>query len=294
MNELVALFLDYLLVECGLAQNSIRAYSADLAHFVKYLTVRKKPGFEAVRPQDIVRFMAHEKARGLSATSISRQLAAIRMLFKFLAVEGKVPKNAASSLQSPHIWRRLPDVLNVADIEALLAAPDPSKRLGSRDRAILEVMYATGARVSETAGLKTDDVSLDLGFLRCFGKGSKERVVPVGQRAIAALTEYIQGERGRLDRQNNPLLFLSKSGGALSRKRIWQLVRHYALKAGLRKKVSPHTLRHSFATHLLQGGADLRVVQEMLGHASIATTQIYTHVDADRLRTVHKRFHPRA
>jgi integrase/recombinase XerD len=216
------------------------------------------------------------------------------MLFKFLAVEGKVPKNVASSMQSPHIWRRLPDVLNVADVEALLAAPDPAKRFGPRDRALLEVMYATGARVSEAAHLKVDDVHFDLGFLRCFGKGSKERVVPIGKRAVTALQDYIQGERLRLDRAHSPVLFLSKSGRPLCRESIWRLVRGYALRAGLNKKVSPHTLRHSFATHLLQGGADLRVVQEMLGHANIATTQIYTHVEKDRLKAVHKSFHPRA
>lgn len=294
MTELVQLFLDYLTVECGLADNSVRAYRRDLARFCAYLETRRRTTFDAVKAHDIVGFMTHEKARGLSANSISRALAAIRMLFRFLASEDKIPRNVATTLQSPHLWRRLPDVLDVGDVEALLAAPDTSRPLGVRDRAILEVMYATGARVSETAGLRLNDVNFEVGFLRCFGKGSRERVVPIGQRAIAALKEYIATVRPKLDRRGSDLLFLTKSGGRLARENIWIRVRRYALAAGLRKHVSPHTLRHSFATHMLEGGADLRAVQEMLGHANIATTQIYTHVDASRLKSVHKKFHPRA
>jgi len=294
VNGLVELFLDYLVVECGLAENSVKAYRRDLAHFCAYLAARKKPEFGALKARDIVGFLTHEKARGLSANSISRALAAIRMLFKFLAVEDKIPKNVASTLQSPHLWRRLPNVLDVGDVEALLEAPDTSKPLGIRDRAIIEVMYATGARVSETADLTLDGVNFDFGFLRCFGKGAKERVVPIGRRAVEALKEYLRLVRPKLDRNGSRLLFLSRSGKRLSRETIWARVKRYALMAGLRKKVSPHTLRHSFATHLLQGGADLRAVQEMLGHSSIATTQIYTHVDKNRLKWVHKKFHPRA
>jgi len=287
-------FLDYLAVECGLAANSISAYRRDLAHFSACLTARGKSAFREVRARDIVGFLTHEKARGLSSSSISRALAAVRMLFKFLVVEGHVPKNVASTLESPHLWRRLPDVLDVGDVEKLLAAPDLSKPLGVRDRAIIEVMYATGARVSETADLKLESVNFDFQFLRCFGKGSKERVVPIGRRAVDALRQYVADVRPRLDKRASPLLFLSKSGRRLGREAIWARVRKHALIAGLRKKVSPHTLRHSFATHLLQGGADLRSVQEMLGHANIATTQIYTHVDKERLKTVHKKYHPRA
>ena len=294
MNEHVELFLDYLAVECGLAANSISAYRRDLAHFCAHLTARGKTAFREVRARDIVGFLTHEKARGLSSSSISRALAAVRMLFKFLVVEGHVPKNVASTLESPHLWRRLPGVLDIDDVEALLAAPDLSKPLGVRDRAIREVMYATGARVSETADLKLEGVNFDFRFLRCFGKGSKERVVPIGRRAVDALKQYVAEERPRLDRNGSPLLFLSKSGRRLGREAIWARVRKYALIAGLRKKVSPHTLRHSFATHLLQGGADLRSIQEMLGHANIATTQIYTHIDKERLKTVHKKYHPRA
>jgi len=294
VNKLMELFLDYLVVECGLAENSVKAYRRDLAHFCAYLAARKKAEFGALKARDIVGFLTHEKARGLSANSISRALAAIRMLFKFLAVEGKIPKNVASTLQSPHLWRRLPNVLDVGDVEALLKAPDTSKPLGIRDRAIIEVMYATGARVSETADLTLDGVNFDFGFLRCFGKGAKERVVPIGRRAVEALKEYLRLVRPKLDRNGSRLLFLSRSGKRLSRETIWARVRRYALMAGLRKKVSPHTLRHSFATHLLQGGADLRAVQEMLGHSNIASTQIYTHVDKNRLKWVHKKFHPRA
>jgi integrase/recombinase XerD len=294
MNELVELFLDYLAVECGLAANSIASYRRDLKRFCAYLSSRGKTGLGDVKSRDIVGFLTHERARGLSTNSASRALAAIRMLFRFLTVEGKVPKNVASTLESPHLWRRLPTVLDVDDVEALLNAPDPDKPLGLRDRAILEVMYATGARVSEAADLRVENVNFDFQFVRCFGKGSKERIVPIGKRAVAALRKYVGGPRPRLDRKGSPFLFLSKSGRRMSRENLWALVRKYALVAGLRKKVSPHTLRHSFATHLLEGGADLRSVQEMLGHVNIATTQIYTHVDKDRLRTVHKQFHPRA
>jgi integrase/recombinase XerD len=294
VNELVRLFLEYLVVECGLAENTLEAYRRDLAHFCAYLAERKKPDFAAVRPRDIVAFLAREKARGLSANSIARELAAVRMLFKFLAVEDKVPRNVASPLQSPHLWRRLPNVLDPAEVDALLAAPDPETPFGCRDRALLEVMYATGARVSETADLKLDDVHFDFGFLRCFGKGSKERIVPVGRRALRALRDYVERVRPRLNKHDRPFLFLSRSGRRLRRDNIWDRVRKHARAAGLRKNVSPHTLRHSFATHLLAGGADLRSVQEMLGHASISTTQIYTHVDKDRLKSVHKKYHPRA
>ncbi len=294
MNELIKLFLDYLAVECGLAENSIRGYRKDLEHFTAHLTGRGKTDLNTVKSQDIVGFLTHEKARGLSTNSISRALVAVRMLFKFLAVEGKIARNVASTLESPHLWRRLPSVLTVDEVEALLNAPDTKKPLGLRDRAILEVMYATGARVSETADLKFANVNFDFQFLRCFGKGSKERVVPVGRRAVEVMKEYVETVRTRLNRHDSPLLFLSKTGRRLGRENVWALVKKYALAAGLRKKVSPHTLRHSFATHMLQGGADLRSIQEMLGHANIATTQIYTHVDADRLKSVHKQFHPRA
>ncbi|MFW6159375.1 MAG: site-specific tyrosine recombinase XerD [Planctomycetota bacterium] len=294
MNDLVEQFLDYLAVECGLAENSIAAYRRDLERFCRHLRVRKKADFGSVRARDIVGFMASEKRRGLSANSISRALAAIRMLFKFLALEDKIERNVASTLESPHLWRRLPAVLDVDDVDALLAAPDPDTLLGVRDRALLEVMYATGARVSEVADLKLGDVNLEFRFLRCFGKGSKERVVPLGERAVEALERYLRETRPKLDRGGSPLVFLSRSGRRLGRRAIWSRVRKHARAAGLRKKVSPHTLRHSFATHLLQGGADLRAVQEMLGHANIATTQIYTHVDKERLKAVHRKFHPRA
>ncbi len=294
MSEPVDAFLDYLAVECGLAERSITAYRGDIVRFCRYLRVRKKNDFGSVRPGDIVGFMAREKARGLSVNSVSRALAAVRMLFKFLAVEDRIEKNVASPLESPHLWRRLPDVLDVADVEALLAAPDPDTTLGLRDIALLEVMYATGARVSEVSGLEMGAVNLDFRFLRCFGKGSKERVVPIGDRAVRAIERYLSDARPKLDRLDSPLLFLSRTGRKLGRRAIWNRVNKHARAAGLRKKVSPHTLRHSFATHLLQGGADLRAVQEMLGHANIATTQIYTHVNKDRLKSVHRQFHPRA
>jgi integrase/recombinase XerD len=294
MTDLVAQYLDYLAVELGLAGNSLAAYRRDLKQFVAYLLGRGIDGFRTVRPQHVLGFLTHERSRGLSTNSVARELAAVRMLFKYLAVEGHVPRNVTAPLRSPYLWRRLLDVLDVGDVDELLAAPDPDRPLGLRNRALLEVMYATGARVSETADLRVEDVNLEYGFARCFGKGSKERVVPLGRRAIAAVRAYLHGERPRLDRRDSERLFLTKSGNRMSRVRIWALIRELATRAGIAKHVSPHTLRHSFATHLLQGGADLRAVQEMLGHANIATTQVYTHVDQNRLKSVHQRFHPRA
>jgi integrase/recombinase XerD len=294
MAELVARFLEYLAVELGLAENSLAAYSRDLRQFIGYLLGRGIDDFRTVRPQHVLGFLTHERSRGLSTNSVARELAAVRMLFKHLAVEGRVQRNVTATLRSPHLWRKLPDVLDVGDIDALLAAPDRDRPLGRRNRALLEVMYATGARVSETADLRVENVHLDAGYARCFGKGSKERIVPLGRRAIDAVRAYLADERPQLDRHGVGNLFLTKSGNRVSRARIWTLIRDLATRAGITKHVSPHTLRHSFATHLLQGGADLRAVQEMLGHATIATTQIYTHVDQNRLKTVHRQFHPRA
>ena len=294
MDALVQLFLDYVVVECGLAKNTIAAYRRDLDHFRDYLSSRGKEDLASLKPHDILGFLAFEKTRGLSVNSVSRALAAVRVFFRFLSVEGKVPVNVASTLESPHLWHRLPDVLDLADVERLLDAPDTAQPLGIRDRAILEVMYATGARVSETADLRLDGLALESGYVRCFGKGSKERVVPIGASACNWLERYMRKVRLRLAKSPSPILFLSKSGRRLNRENIWALVRKHALAAGISKHISPHTLRHSFATHLLHGGADLRSVQEMLGHANIATTQIYTHVDKDRLKAVHKKFHPRA
>ncbi len=294
-DDRIDLFLDYLAVECGLADNTITAYRRDLRKFSDFLEGRGISDLAKVKPDTVVRFMREQKDADISVNSIARYLAALKMWFRFLFMEGMLAKDAVSVLDSPRLWRKIPDVLDEKDVAKLLRAPNADTPLGLRDKAILEVLYATGARVSEVVDLELTSVNLDYRFVRCIGKGNKERIVPLGTKAIDAVRDYIVEVRGKLLKgRAEARLFLSRFGKPLDRKTLWRMVRRYALKAGIKKHVSPHTLRHSFATHLLSGGADLRSVQEMLGHASISTTQIYTHVDKDRLKSIHKQFHPRA
>ncbi len=287
-------FLDYLVSECGLAKNTVDSYRLDLTQFVLYLDERKIGTLEAITPDTILMFMARERNRGRHINSVARSLVAVRMLFRFLWAEGIVKENVTSALDAPKLAKYLPEVMTEGEVQALLATPDASTARGARARAVLELLYATGARVSEVCAMRLDALHLDLGYVRCFGKGSKERVVPVGREAARAIEDYLATARGEFLRgRESPYLFPS-GRGHLSRSGVWSLVRESCLKAGIARRVSPHTLRHSFATHLLEHGADLRAVQEMLGHANIATTQIYTHVDRTRLKAIHKQFHPRA
>lgn len=293
MHEWVDAFLNYLTVECGLAENTLQAYRRDLDGLARHLEARGQPNLAAVTADDIVVFMMAQKDRGLASNSIARALVAIKMFYRFLYREGFIGRDLTATLESPKLWRKLPSILTVSEVESLLHAPS-RRPIGIRDRAILETLYATGARVSEVAHLDLQSVNLEIGYLRCFGKGSKERIVPLGRAARDAIERYLSEARLRL--LVNPearALFLSRSGRPLGREAIWRLVKKYAARAGIAKNISPHTLRHSFATHLLQGGADLRAVQEMLGHADISTTQLYTHVDRDRLKAIHRQFHPR-
>ena len=233
------------------------------------------------------------KERSLEISSIARHVASVRMFFKFLASEGLIRKNPAALLEYPKMWRTLPNVLSVEEVDALLAVK-PRNEIDTRDAAIIEMLYATGARASEVIGVQIEDVSLEFRYARLRGKGSRERIVPLGQLAVERIGKYIEDTRPSFARAvSGRDLFLSRTGKPLGRKDVWRIVRRVALRAGVRKKFSPHTLRHCFATHLLEHGADLRSVQEMLGHASIATTQVYTHVDQDRLKAIHRRFHPR-
>jgi integrase/recombinase XerD len=293
MYELIDRFVDYLTFECSLAKNTLLAYRADLEKYAAFL---HKSGR---RPEDVtstvvLNFLVELKDRKYSVTTIARVLAAVRMFYRFLALEGIVEVNVTSSLDSPKLWRRLPDVLGPDEVDRLLAEPDPSTSLGLRDKALLEVLYATGVRATEVISLDVDSVHADVGYLRCLGKGSKERIVPVAGPVIDLLRQYlVEARTVLLGRRESPALFLSVRGRRLTRDVVWKLVKKYARLAGIRKHVYPHTLRHSFATHLLANGADLRSVQEMLGHASIATTQLYTHVDRDRLKSIHRRYHPR-
>ncbi len=288
-------FLDYLASECGLSHNTIQAYRHDLTDFVLYLHEKQCPGFQSVTADTVLAHMVRLKEKGLSTNSVARALVTIRMLFRFLWAEGKIPENATSLLESPKLARHLPEVMTEREVTALLAAPDATRTRGLRDRAILELLYATGARVSEVSRMTLDSLHLELGYVRCLGKGSKERIVPVGEQAAAAIGEYLASARPVLLRGRNvEWLFPGARSAPLTRKAIWQILKKTALKAGIGRRISPHTLRHSFATHLLEHGADLRAIQEMLGHADIATTQLYTHMDRSRLKAVHRKFHPRA
>jgi len=287
-------FLDYLTSECGLSANTIAAYRRDLEAFLSYLPRQGIRSLDRVRSNDIVNFLMRQKRRGLAPASVSRQLVAVRMFYRFLATERLVKSDAAALLESPKVWKNLPEVLSRRDVEQLLAAPDTDTVFGIRDAAILETMYATGARAQEVVDLRTEDVNLEFAYVRLRGKGGKERIVPLGRAARGRLRGYLDEGRPTLaGRRDDGSLFLSRTGRRLNRERIWQIIRKLALKAGLAVKVHPHMLRHSFATHLLEGGAGLRDVQEMLGHANISTTQVYTHVDASRLRSVHRKYHPR-
>jgi integrase/recombinase XerD len=290
-------FLDYLTVECGLSVNTLQAYQRDLERFAAFLGGRDGADWEAVTPDHVISFLVAEKKepRNLAPASVSRALVAIRMFFRFLSGEGLVKRDATEHLESPRLWQNLPEVLDRRAVDRLLAAPDADHdRWPLRDRAILEMLYATGARASEVADLTVQSVNREIGYVLCVGKGRKERIVPVGRRALEALDAYLAGERPQLDRRQDPHLFLTHTGRRMGRETLWRLVKKYIVRAGASPRASPHTLRHSFATHLLEGGADLRAVQEMLGHVDIGTTQIYTHVDQNRLKAIHRKYHPRA
>jgi len=294
MKELIDSFLDYLSVERGLARNTIIAYREDLNMYLDFMERRGINALSKVLKNDIIEFMLFEKGKGISPTSISRRLAAIRMFHRFLSRERVLKDDPTTLIDSPKLWKKVPDTLSLNEVEALISQPDPRLRQGARDKAILETLYATGMRVSECTDLKSNGVNLDIGFLRCIGKGNKERVIPLGKKAIHSINRYLEFSRPYLlKNKTSEFLFVNRSGNKLSRQSIWKLIKQYAKEAKIKKPIKVHTLRHSFATHLLERGADLRSVQEMLGHSNISTTQIYTHIDKDRLKTIHKMFHPR-
>lgn len=295
MRALLEQFLDYVSLERGLSQNTRAAYADDIVRFLDWLAEKGVRSVNDVTRKQILDHLMAEKTRGLAANSLSRHLVSIKVFFRYLSQEGLLGVNVAETMESPKIWKMLPGVLTLKEIDRLFAAPDVQTPLGLRNRAILELFYASGLRVSELAGLELSDLHLDERFLRCTGKGRKERVVPVGGGAIEWIRRYIKEVRPQLvSGPQDPSLFLSRRKQPLSRKMIWVMIKNCARDAGITKTIYPHTLRHSFASHLLANGADLRIIQEMLGHADIATTQIYTHVDPDRLKGVHRQFHPRA
>jgi len=287
-------FLDYLTVEAGLSDNTILAYGRDLKSFLTFCKSNKIKHLQQIEPAIIRHYMRVRTQSQMGEGSVKRSLVAIRMFLRFAKLTGLIQDDFAGILESPKIWQRLPVVCSKQQVIDLLNAPDAAEPFYLRDKAMLELLYATGIRAGELAGLKDSDLNLDIGYLRCFGKGSRERVIPIGRVAIAATVEYLTKLRVRLDKPiSDGFLLLSRTGRPMSRIEIWRLVKKYAARAGMPRNLTAHTLRHCFATHLLRGGADLRSVQEMLGHVDIATTQIYTHVDQERLREIHRKFHPR-
>jgi integrase/recombinase XerD len=288
-------FLHYLMAECGVSANTLAAYRADTATFVRWRKEYAPEPLDQIQIQTLAKYVDYLVLSGLAPTSVGRHLASLSTFFRFLIFEGKLSENVAKLLTSPSVWDRLPTVLGPMAVEKLLEAPDLTTPIGRRDRAALETLYATGCRASEVVGLRPRDIDMSRGIARCVGKGDKERIVPIGRSARSAIETYLRDDRPLFiaKQPKTETLFVGKSGKPMSRVALWRIVKQYASIAGLPIEVSPHTLRHSFATHMLAGGADLRAVQEMLGHASIATTQIYTRVELGRLKEVHAKFHPR-
>ncbi len=294
MNHYLDYYLNYLAVERGLSKNTLDAYGHDLARYLEYLESEKVDCLEKITPAVVLRFLGSLKEGGLSARSRARSLAALRTFHKFLIREKLAKDNPTDQIVSPRSLVSLPKTLSTADVESLLSSPKGETPLALRDRAMLEIIYATGLRVSELVSLKLGDLQLDVGYLTAFGKRSKQRIVPLGEAAIEVLRQYMQDGRPSLDKQRgSQRLFLNRSGEGLTRQGFWKIIKRRALEAGIRQSITPHTMRHSFATHLLDNGADLRSVQAMLGHADISTTQIYTHVTRERLRQLHAQHHPR-
>jgi integrase/recombinase XerD len=294
MKEFVDTFLNYLSVERGLSRNTIVSYQGDLKNYLGFLRNRNIETLSKATRDDIINFMLYQKDRGLSANSIARRLAAIKVFYRFLVRERLLKNDVTSLIESPKLWQKIPQTLSLNEVESLLSQPNIRDTQGIRDRAILETLYATGMRASEAVNLKVDGLNLDIGFLRCIGKGSKERVIPLGRKAIMSLKRYLDITRPKLlKRKESEFLFLNRFGKKISRQSLWKIIKKYARQARIKKPIRPHILRHSFATHLLERGADLRSVQEMLGHANISTTQIYTHINKERLKTIHRLFHPR-
>jgi integrase/recombinase XerD len=294
MNQLLDQFLHYLVVEKGLSKNTIEAYSHGLNRFLNHLAKKGVREWEKVTKFDIKTFLLFLKRQGLSTKTVVRNLVAIRTFFKFLVQEGILEVNPVEELESPKLAKTLPKILSLKEVEQLLEQPNPQTSLGIRDRAMLELLYATGMRVSELTQLPINQINLEGGYVLVYGKGSKERIVPLGREAMRWVDLYLKTARDKLAKEReSPYLFINRSGKGMSRQGFWKTLKAYGLRAGIRKRITPHLLRHSFASHLLERGADLRSVQIMLGHVDISTTQIYTHVTGERLKKVHQRYHPR-
>ncbi|MBO8159167.1 site-specific tyrosine recombinase XerD [Thermosyntropha sp.] len=296
MERYKAAFIEYLIYEKGLSSNSVESYRRDLDKFFSFL--KQKDKFKEpndIGKDDILDFLGWQLEKGAAHSTVARSLSCIKSFYKFLQMEGYVEKNPTVNLETPRVKRKLPDVLSVAEVEKLMQQPDVLTPIGIRDRAMLELMYGTGIRVSELLSLNIDDINMTAGFLRCFGKGRKERIIPVNQTSLDWIGRYLSKSRNFLVKNHfERTLFVNAKGKKMSRQGFFKILANYAKKANINKEVTPHTLRHSFATHLLENGADLRVVQEILGHADISTTQIYTHLTKSRLREIYNECHPRA
>lgn len=292
-EDILQAYLEFLSVEKGLSQNTQISYSRDIERFLQFLEV-EKTSFLKAKEENLVRFIHHQSRSGLSARSLARQISSLKSFYRYLVLDGIIKKNPAANLSSPKVWLYLPKFLSLKEVETLLQMPNQENARGLRDKAMLELLYATGLRASELISLRLIDINLDEGFLICRGKGGKERIVPFGQEARAAVDRYIQEARIRLIKKDSTAVFLTGRGETFTRQGFWKMLKGYALSAGLDSKISPHVLRHTFATHLLERGADLRSVQLMLGHSQITTTQIYTHVTRKQIRRIYEKFHPRA
>jgi len=293
-DELIDRYYNYLSVERRLSANTLESYGRDIKKYLIFLESRNNRSVAASTRLDLLAFINVEKKRGLSSRSCARALSCVKTFFKFLVQDGVLKKSLILDVETPRLEKKLPNVLSVDEVEALIATPDTDTALGLRDRALFELLYATGLRVSELVSLTVNAINVEAGFVLVMGKGSKERVIPVGEEALKWLRRYLLEARQLILRaRTSKYLFTNRSGARLSRQGFWKIVKKYCLKAGIVKNISPHTLRHSFASHLLAGGADLRSVQTMLGHEDISTTQIYTHVEKERLKTIHDKYHPR-
>lgn len=296
MTDHVQDFIHYMIVERGLSKNTVDSYRRDLSQYVLFMeNVENIKEINSIQRANIIGYLLHLKETGKAPTTIARNIASIRSFHQFLLREKACDSDPSVHIETPKAERKLPKVLSMGEVEALLDTPAANEPFGIRDKAMLELLYATGIRVSELVNLDLSDVHLSMGFLRCLGKGSKERIIPLGKMAAEAIQRYLETGRGALSKgKSSNALFLNHHGNRLSRQGFWKILKQLAKKANIEKELTPHTLRHSFATHLLENGADLRAVQEMLGHADISTTQIYTHVSKTRLKDIYTAYHPRA
>lgn len=294
MQEALDRYLNYLLVERGVAQNTLESYGRDLRRYLAFIAQKGLTDFKEALPETIVEYLVSIKNDGLSANSMNRALAALRGFYKYLLMEKLIEQTPLADIELAKVWMRLPDTISKEEMQLILAQPGDKTPAALRDTAMLELLYATGIRVSELINLKMNSINWQVGFLTVMGKGGKERIVPIGKTAYDCVRVYVDKARPQLmQKKSTEVLFLNRFGGKFTRQGFWKMVIRYTRRAGLQKKVHPHTFRHSFASHLLEGGADLRTVQVMLGHADISTTQIYTHITRDRLKEIHQKYHPR-